>query len=398
MLAATMFCYLFYYTGRQNWGWVVRDLRLELGLSTTATGWIAGAALAAYGAGQAISGNLADRLGGRRLVSAGAVLSTFMSWATSFGNSFITLAIPWTANGFAQSLGWAPGSRLISNWWGHHERGRAFGFYVFAAGFSSVLTFALSITVLRFASWRWVFRLPVMLLFLAGVLYYFIARDRPAELGFALQEDGEAEDEPSTDSAVEGMRRRYLHTLSNPRFLVSCLGLGFESMARYGLLTWVPLHYLGPGWKQDPGSVYITLSLPVGMAFGALSGGYLSDRIFDANRSRPIMLYLVLAAVTAMTIYFVPRDNRLAGVVLLFLAGFFVYGPQSSFWALSPDLLGRSHAGTGVGILDACAYAFAAAQGPFYGWMIDALGSEAIFPLTAVICLLGACVMAFVRR
>ena len=31
----------------------------------------------------------------------------------------------------------------------------------------------------------------------------------------------------------------------------------------------------------------------------------------------------------------------MALVYSLFLAGFFVYGAQSAFWALSPDLLGR---------------------------------------------------------
>ena len=141
MLLATMFCYLFYYTGRQNWGWAVKALIDELGFSAQMTGTIAGAMLGAYGIGQLINGNLGDKYGGRRLMSLGAILSCVMCWITSFGGSFFSILIPWTANGYVQSLGWAPGSRLISNWWGYNERAKAFGFYMFAAGFSAVRCF-----------------------------------------------------------------------------------------------------------------------------------------------------------------------------------------------------------------------------------------------------------------
>ena len=75
MLLVTMFCYLFYYTGRQNWGFVVQALEDDLGLDKVQAGWIAGAMLAAYGVGQFINGNLGDKFGGRRMLSLGAVLS-----------------------------------------------------------------------------------------------------------------------------------------------------------------------------------------------------------------------------------------------------------------------------------------------------------------------------------
>ena len=51
---------------------------------------------------------------------------------------------------------------------------RPFGFYMFAAAFSSVLTFALSIAILQYLDWRWVFRLPVLLLLGAGIAYYLL--------------------------------------------------------------------------------------------------------------------------------------------------------------------------------------------------------------------------------
>ena len=396
MLFATMFCYLFYYTGRHNWGWVVKALHDDLGLSPLKTGWIAGAMLAAYGFGQFVNGNLGDKFGGRRLMSLGALLSCCLCWVTSFGQSFLTLLIPWTANGYVQSLGWAPGSRLISNWWEHEERGKAFGFYMLASGFSAVLTFALCITILQYLSWRWVFRLPVLLLLGGGVVFYLVARDRPEDLGFETV-NGNTENALKTGENTTSLQR-YLRTFRNRRFLIACVVIGFQNMARYGLVFWVPFYYLGDNWKQEPGRVWITLALPVGMALGGISAGQLSDRLFRSNRSVPVILFLALAAVATLSIYFIPREQYLLGMVFLFLAGFFVYGAQAPLWALCPDLLGIQCAGTGVGVMDASAYAFAAVQMPFYGWVIQSAGEEYIFVITAIVCCFGAACMLMVRK
>ena len=148
ILLATMFCYLFFYTGRQTFGFAIPGIQEELGLSKATLGWASAALLWSYALGQAINGNLGDRFGGRRMMSTGAVLSCGLNWVVSFGSSLWTLIVPWSLNGYAQSMGWAPGSRVLSNWWSRHERGKVYGLYVFAAGLSSVLAFTTSTIIL----------------------------------------------------------------------------------------------------------------------------------------------------------------------------------------------------------------------------------------------------------
>lgn len=397
MLLATMFCYLFYYTGRHSFGFIAKGLKDDLGMGTRTIGTIGGGLLLCYGIGQAINGNLGDKFGARRLMSLGAVLSVGLNWVTSFGQSFWSVLVPWSANGYVQSLGWAPGSRLITNWWGHKERGRAFGLYVFAAGCSGVLTFALCIPVLQHFGWRWVMRLPVLLLLVGGVVFYVIARDKPEDLGFAPPPESDAED--AAPAEEETSLQRYLHALKNPRFLLACLAIGCQSTARYGLIFWVPGHYLGENWKKDPSSAWITLALPIGMALGALTAGQLSDRVFHSKRSTPIAVFLALAAAAVMLVYIVPPERKLAGVVVLFLAGFFVYGAQPPFWALCPDLLGRTRAGTAVGVMDAAAYGLGAVGQIAIGATIAATGQTgSAFAVVAGVCVLGAILILFVNR
>lgn len=397
MLLAVMFCYLFFYTGRQNFGWAILGIGDEFGVSKQDIGWIGAGMLWAYGIGQFINGNLADKFGARRMMVLGGFLSFVMNWATSFSSSYVMVLIFWTINGFCQSLGWAPGSRLVANWWGGNERGKAFGFYVFAAGCSSILIYLLSIVLLDVYEfdWRWLFRLPVLLLLLGCTVFYITVRDKPEDRGFPALEDN-GNEVPNDDN--ESFLQRYLVVLKNKRFVLACLSIGFQNMARYGLLVWVPLYYLGTKINESS-NTWIALALPVGMALGTVFFGQLSDRYFKSNRSKPIALSMTLAGLVVLLVYLVPKDNIMGGLVLMFLSGFLVYGPQSCYWPLSPDLLGIKRSGTGVGVMNTFAYAFAGAGEPFIGYMADITGQENIvFVVTAVVCMLSAAIILLVRR
>ncbi|MCM4152735.1 MFS transporter [Arenibacter sp. N53] len=397
MLFAVMFCYLFYYTGRQNFGWAIQGISIEFNVTKQYIGWAGAAMLWAYGIGQFINGNLADKFGARRMMVIGGVLSVIMNWATSFATAYWMIIVFWALNGFCQSLGWAPGSRLVANWWGERERGKAFGFYVFAAGCSSILIYLLSIIMLDIyeLDWRWLFRLPVLLLFLGCAVFYFVVRNKPEELGFpALQEDTELIGIKEEETSIE----RYKVVLLNKKFILACISIGFQNMARYGLLVWVPLYYLGTTLDEST-NLWIALALPIGMAMGTIFFGQLSDRVFKSNRSKPIALSMGLAGLVILLVYLIPKENLFGGLMLMFAAGFLVYGPQSCYWPLSPDLLGVKRSGTGVGVMNTFAYGFAGAGEPFIGYLVDVGGEQNIvFVATAVMCFISSVIIRFVRR
>jgi OPA family glycerol-3-phosphate transporter-like MFS transporter len=134
------------------------------------------------------------------------------------------------------------------------------------------------------------------------------------------------------------------------------------------------------------------------MAAGAITNGWMSDRVFGSNRSRAIMSFMLAAAGCALVMFLIPRDSPFA-IPLIFLTGFFAYGPQSAFWALCPDLLGRECAGTGTGVMNTFAYALAGFGEPLIGRLIDHTGdTSVIFAVVATCCLLGALIAPFIRR
>lgn len=408
MLFAAMLCYLFFYTGRQTFGFAIPGLKAEFGLSSATLGWISASMLWAYAFGQAINGNLADKYGGRKAMTAGAILSCGANWVMSFATGFMGLIVPWAINGYFQALGWAPGSRLLSNWWGVSERGKVYGFYVFAAGCASILSYVTSIVVLEVLhlEWRWIFRLPVLLMLAGGILFYMIARERPQDLGFEpLKDTGVANAEDKSHEAheekEEGSLQRYKAVIKNPKLLIAAISLGFQNAARYGLIVWVPVHFLGSSWKSGDAGFdpkWITVALPVGMAVGALSNGWVSDKLFGSKRYLAIMLYMVLGAMTSMWMWSLPAHSTI-GLVALFLCGFFVYGPASSFWALCPDLVGAKRAGTATGVMNFTSYLFAGLAEPFIGSILDHTSNTSlIFVIVTIACICSAFVALFVRR
>lgn len=393
MLFVTMFCYLFFYTGRHNFGWAARGISKELDISFQQVGWISFAMLMGYAIGQLINGNLADRWSPKIMIITGGTVSILCNLSISFANSYTAILVLWTLNGYFQSMAWGSGGKLISNWWSSAERGKAFGFYTMAAGSSSVLTFFMAlILVQQDQSWRTLFRYPILLLAAALLVFLLVAYSSPKRKGYTIPE------EETIAKKQENWKQSYQKVFQNRSFMIASLAIGFQSMARYGLIFWVPIHFLGNNYKASSGNMWLTLLIPVGMALGAVSFGYISDILFNKNRSKSIRAGMLISCVLAILIYCIPIQNHLLIGILMFSSGFFVYGPQANFWTLCPDLLGTKLVGTGIGIMNMFAYVFAAIGEPIFGKLIDYTGNTAnIFLFVALICAICATIISFVK-
>ncbi|RYF19452.1 MAG: MFS transporter [Flavobacteriales bacterium] len=396
MLLITMLCYLFFYTGRHNFGWAVTGMAKDLDISYARIGWISFSMLIGYAVGQLVNGNLADRLSARFMVPTGAFLSITANVAISFCQSSSLILILWMLNGYFQSMAWAPGSKVIANWWAKEEHGKAFGFYTMAAGFSSVVTYLFSIVLLQMdLDWRMLFRLPIIPLAFVAIIFMIVIRDRPSK-GLSKSSVEPENEHPDKKETWLG---RYKTVLANPNFLMACLSFGFESMARYGLIFWVPVHYLGKGWKDNPHYLWATLLLPIGMAAGAISFGTLSDSVFKGNRIASIRMGMAVSAVLVLLVYISPASNLFLGGTLMFLSGFFVYGPQANFWPLSPQMLPGNATATGIGFMNMVGYLFAALGEPIFGWVIDLTGNtSSVFMLIGVMCLMSVIFISTVKK
>lgn len=388
MLFITMFCYLFFYTGRHNFGWATKAMREDLGISYTFIGWISFAMLIGYSLGQFINGNLADRFNPKYLVPIGAYLSIACNLGISFTHSPYVILVLWFLNGYFQSMAWAPGGKIIANWFKTEEQNKAFGLYTMAAGFSSAVTFAISIYITSLhLDWRMLFRLPVLLLLVSATVFLLFIKASPNPV-----------ERKSKGFNFSEIKKSYKEVLSNKKFRLVCLSFGLESMARYGLIFWVPVHFLGDNWKEDPSLIWVTFLLPLGMAFGAFSFGQLSTRLFKSNY-KAVVFGMLICCGLCFLLYFLHNANLFLLGFLLITCGFFVYGPQANFWALCPQIMGKERTGTAIGTMNMCGYLFAALGEPLLGFIIEKTGyTKFLFLVIAVICSLSALLMFSIKE
>lgn len=388
MLFITMFCYLFFYTGRHNFGWATKAMREDLGISYTFIGWISFAMLIGYSLGQFINGNLADRFNPKYLVPIGAYLSIACNLGISFTHLPYVILVLWFLNGYFQSMAWAPGGKIIANWFKTEEQNKAFGLYTMAAGFSSAVTFAISIYITSLhLDWRMLFRLPVLLLLVSATVFLLFIKASPNPV-----------ERKSKGFNFPEIKKSYREVLSNKKFRLVCLSFGLESMARYGLIFWVPVHFLGDNWKEDPSLIWVTFLLPLGMAFGAFSFGQLSTRLFKSNY-KAVVFGMLICCGLCFLLYFLHNANLFLLGFLLITCGFFVYGPQANFWALCPQIMGKERTGTAIGTMNMCGYLFAALGEPLLGFIIEKTGyTKFLFLVIAVICSLSALIMYSIKE
>ena len=367
--------YLFLYLGRFNFWPVAPLVKEDLSLSNFEVGLVNALLLWGFGLGDLVHGRLAETFGLRLWVMIGAILTTVFNLITSFATSAVTMAIPWGIAGFVNAAGWAPGISMISQWWPRRNRGMALGIVGTAAGGAMVTMWWISGYVGAEWGWRASFRYPPLIIAVLGIAFYFIARDRPTDVG--LPEYVEDDQVSATPEAIDPKRLKglgpYRVLLGNSRFLLACHVKGLENIVRYGLTTWVPIYYFEEGGLSIESTVVLTVLLPLGYLFAPPISGIISDRYLDSRRQPMVIFSCMVSALVLVGIAMAPPVNVTLGALLLLIGGLSMgMSPMST---VAVDIAGRRMSGTASGVLDAHGYAYAGAQALIFAAVLDMAGS-----------------------
>src|SRR5262245_34501417 len=114
--AVSWTAYASYYLARKGFSVAKKPMEAELGVTRAELGGIDTAYLAAYAAGQFVNGVLGDRLGARRLLGFGMLLSAAMCALFGASSTAIAFAVAFAINGYAQSAGWPAATRAVAEW------------------------------------------------------------------------------------------------------------------------------------------------------------------------------------------------------------------------------------------------------------------------------------------
>lgn len=377
VIMASVF-YSFYYLGRLNWGiampWIIKDL----GISKTTAGLGATLLLWSYAAGTFVSGRLGEIFGQRRMCLVGGVGTTILNIIVALQTSITAIFIPWTVNGFIQGQTYAPINGMISNWYPKSNRGLATGIFATSMGLSTIVAWAITGWAVGAHGWRWAFIWPLVIFTLPmTIIFYLVSRDKPEEAGFPpYKDDAPAATESSSKVKAKGLGA-YATLLTNWRFLSLSIASFSAYVARYGLLTWMPLYYANTAGINMKDVPLMTFGLPIGMAIGPVIGGWVSDNVFKGKRWQVVVTYALFAVVVLMIIGLVPVQTMglTWGVVMQLISGVVVLGIVGSLFTAACDVGGRELAGTAVGTMNFFNYLGAGIQGLIIGAILDISGS-----------------------
>jgi len=383
-----------FYFCRTNISAAIPGIEAEFGYTKAQIGLILGGLKLAYGFGQLVNGQLAEKISPRKLLTVGMIASALLNVAFGFGTALYFLIFIWACNGYFQALGWTPCMRVAANWFPVEKRGRAVGIIGTGYQATAAFTFVLAGFSVQFMGWRGAFYAPAALFGLCCIHMLIFMKETPPQVHLS---EGEKEAAPVIEK-TGSIGRNIILTLTNPWLWFLAVSLGLLNACRYGFLDWGLAHLIETQGGAIGKSALKYAVLPLGGIAGALLSGWVTDRWFG-GRAAPVIVVL-LSALGVLTLIYskvvTAGGGAVLPMVLLVLIGFCIYGPQVLLVGTAPmDLARGGAAAAAVGFVNFVGYMGAFSGDYITGHVVDSHGWETGLKFWAGCAFAAAVISAF---
>ena len=340
--AGLYFCRKAFYVAKSSLG-----ISLDVPISALAT--VGTVYLVAYTVGQFLCAGLGAKIGPRYLLLGGMALSIVCNIMFGVGNSVESLTLFMALNGLAQASGWPSCIGTLASWTRRDERGVLLGLWSTCYQVGGVAANAFAAFWLARAGFRGSFFAASVVLFLAWLVVAYFQRNAPEDVGYppVADDDVSAGSPAQSDDGPIWTRSLIISVL-----LVGAFYFGVK-FVRYALWSWTP-YFLERnfGMKGDDAG-YLSTVFDIAGFFGAMTAGFLSDRVFGGRRAR-VAFFMLLGMVGATALLaFVGASGVVPFAIGLGLVGFTLYGPDSLLTGAGAiDLGSRRAALAAAGIIN----------------------------------------------
>lgn len=372
MLAITL-GYGMSYTCRLALGMVKKPL-IDAGVFTpTELGLIGSALFYAYAFGKLTNGVLADYANMKRFFAFSVLISGLANLGMGFSTTVALSAALWGINGWFQSFGAPAGVVSMSQWFSNRERGRYYGIWSTAHSIGEGLTFAVVGGIVAAFGWRYGFWGPAAIGVLVAIAGYFLIQDRPQTLGLPAVADWRNDhwqgDKPKQEAA--SVFRTQLQILKIPAVWALALSSALIYVTRYAINSWGVLYLQeARGYSLAAAGSMLMISTLAGIV-GAISFGFVSDKLFGARRPPANLLFGLLELVGLALILYGPNTGPvlITGMILFGLGMTALVTSLGGLFAT--DICPKRVAGAAVGLIGVFSYLGAAIQEHVSGLLIE---------------------------
>jgi len=378
VLLLLMLAYTFNSAHRSLIAIIGQPMKVELELSDTQLGLLAGTAFAAlYALAGLPIARLAERFNRVTIISMSLAVWSALTALCSTAGSFAQLIALRLGIGIGEAGCSAPAHSLISDYYGRRHRTRALS--VYSCGLSLGYLFVTMVGGAVVARYGW--RAACVAVGLPGVVTAFAIKrivTEPVRGGAELSAGTGAAAAPTAPFAwraeaheLAAVARRLFGRWPSAHIV---FGFTVSSFASYGAYVFIPAYF-----NRDFGLDFATIGLVLGLAgsvpvaLGTLTGGWITD-FLGARRGRWYALAPAAGLALATPLYvlaFLQRDFRSAAA-LLAAAGFFQYISLGPTFGIVQNVVAVRQRATATALLYLCLILLALAGGPpFTGWLID---------------------------
>lgn len=390
VIICSMIGYAMFYFVRKNFSFAIPLLEEEYGITKTSFGLIMTAGGLIYGVSKFLNGILADRTNARWHLVIGlsvcALTSVLFGFADKISIMFtgaaegqvfirgmvLVMGALYIINQIFQGCGFAPCNHLMVNWVPPTELATKMSIWNTS---HSVGAFIVAVICGYLTKWQLCFWVPAAIA--AFGVFFIIAtlRDTPKSVGLPElpKVKGELDDDQIKDPKAFRqflMKRVFL----NPVIWVLAITDLFVYVVRFAILDWGPSMLDGMGLSQAMTGWTVAIFEVAGCA-GMLCAGYISDKFFKSRSQRVCAIEMGLVAACLIALHFLQDAHQpVIFLILLALAGFFLYGPQALLGVTAANIATKKAASSAVGLIGLMSYLSTIITGIGFGYLADKFG------------------------
>ena len=344
-------------------------------------GIIGSALLFVYAVGKFMNGFIADYCNIRRFMATGLAVSAlinlimgvlgFLHGDMGFASVavFLSFAILWGINGWAQSMGSPPGVISLSRWFPLNRRGTYYGIFSASPYLGEFLSFIVIGAIVGTFGWQSGFIFSAIAGVAGTLIILFFVSDTPESKGLPSVQTLSAEEVKEEDRMKTTQVQKLV--LKHPGIWIISAASAFIYITKYAVAGWGILFLQKEKlFSLESASQIIAFSAIFGVV-GTVLAGWLSDTVFKSDRIKPailsgatgfaaLALFLFSGGGYALNVIYVSVFSLAVGVLYCIVAGL-----------MAVDIVPRKATGAALGIVGISSYMAAGIQDIASGYLIE---------------------------
>ncbi len=356
------------YLGRVNISVVLPLLAIELDVSRAQIGILGTVFFWTYGIGNFVNGQLGSQVNPVRLVALGLLVTALVNLAFGFQTSLVMMLALWAVNGLAQSTGWPPMLRILSERLDPSQVKRASTLLPFSYVIGTMVTWSLLGALAAEVNWRIAFWIPGLILLLTATLWWKAGLATPVAASSAFRL-----------SAILPEARGVAFAL---------LVAGLAGFVRNGSIIWLPSYIL----DSELVSPHLVGAVAALTQVVAIPGLILAHQLVR-RKSRALATAALLLGATGLAFVLLAYSTIALSLVVLCLSMMLLGGAFGLVTSSMPLVLAaKGRASSIAGTLNMMATFAGGLAGFSIGGLVEASGWSAVFALWGILLLLAATV------